>query len=81
MKKLLDTEYKRKDLVENKEFLSKSIREISELELDQNELESIESLRDSLKKSSRSSSVILDTLQSLNRELVEESIMLSLIHI
>ena len=75
LKKLLDTEYKRKDLVENKEFLSKSIREISELELDQNELESIESLRDSLKKSSRSSSVILDTLQSLNRELVEESIM------
>ena len=37
------------------------------------ELESIESRRDS--KSSRSSSVILDTLQSLNRELVEESIM------
>ena len=75
LKKLLDTEYKRKDLVENKEFLSKSIREISELELDQNELESIESRRDSLKKSSQSSSVIHDTLQSLNRELVEESIM------
>ena len=36
------------------------------------------SRKDSLKKSSRSSSVILDTLQSLNRELVEESIMNSI---
>ena len=75
LKKLLDTEYKRKDLVENTDFLEKSIQQINELQLDQSELQSIESHREELKKASRSSSGILDTFQALNRELVEESIL------
>ena len=75
LKKLLDTEYKRKDLVENTDFLEKSIQQINELQLDQSELESIESHREELKKASRSNAGILDTFQALNRELVEESIL------
>ena len=75
LKSLLDTAYKRKDAVENTDFISKSIREINELELDQVELASIESRRDELKKASRSNSTIVDTFQSLNRALVEESIL------
>jgi DNA repair protein RecN (Recombination protein N) len=75
LKKLLDTEYKRKDLVENTDFLEKSIQQINELQLDQSELQSIESHREELKKASRSNSGILDTFQALNRELVEESIL------
>ena len=75
LKKLLDTEYKKKDLVENTDFLEKSIQEIAELELSQSELEGIESRRDELKKASRSNSGIVDTCQSLHRELVEESIL------
>ena len=75
LKSLLDTAYKRKDAVENTGFISKSIQEINELELDQVELASIESRRDELKKASRSNSAIVDTFQSLNRNLVEESIL------
>ena len=75
LKSLLDTAYKRKDAVENTGFISKSIQEINELELDQVELASIESRRDELKKASRSNSTIVDTFQSLNRNLVEESIL------
>jgi len=41
LKRLLDIEYKRKDLVENTDFLEKSIGEITELELGQFELENI----------------------------------------
>ena len=73
LKKLLDTEYKRKDLVENTDFLEKSIEEITELELGQFELENIESRRDELKKASRSNAAIVDSFQNINRELVEES--------
>ncbi len=75
LKKLLDAEYKRKDLVENTGFLEKSIQEITELGIGPNELESIESNRDELKKASRSNSGIIDTFQILQRELVEESIL------
>ncbi len=75
LKKLLGTEYKRKDLVENTDFLERSIKEITELELHDSELESIESRRDELKKVSRNSSGIIDAFQNLNRELVEESIL------
>ena len=75
LKKLLDTEYKRKDLVENTDFLEKSIQQINELQLDQSELQSIESHREELKKASRNNSGILDTFQALNRELVEENIL------
>ncbi len=75
LKKLLETEFNRKDLVENVEFLDKSIQEISELELDRTEIESIELHRDELRKAIRGSSVIVDTLKSLNRELIEESIL------
>ena len=55
--------------------MEKSIQQINELQLDQSELESIESHREELKKASRSNSGILDTFQALNRELVEESIL------
>ncbi len=75
LKRLLDIEYKRKDLVENTDFLEKSIGEITELELGQFELESIESRRDELKKASRSNAGIVDTFQNINRELVEENIL------
>ncbi len=75
LKKLLDTEYKRKDSVENTGFLEKSIQQINKLQLDQSELENIESHREELKKASRSNAGILDTFQVLNRELVEESIL------
>ncbi len=75
LKKLLDNEYKRKDLVENTDFLEKSIKQINDLKLDQRELESIELHREELKKASRSNSGILDTFQALKRELVEESIL------
>ena len=75
LKRLLDIEYKRKDLVENTDFLEKSIGEITELELGQFELESIESRRDELKKASRSNAGIVDTFQNINREFVEESIL------
>ncbi|GIR95990.1 MAG: hypothetical protein CM15mP98_09600 [Paracoccaceae bacterium] len=61
--------------MENTGFISKSIQEINGLELDQVELASIESRRDELKKASRSNSTIVDTFQSLNRNLVEESIL------
>jgi DNA repair protein RecN (Recombination protein N) len=74
-KKVIDQEYKRKDLVENTGFLEKSIQEIIELELCESELVSIESRRDELKKESQISSSMIDTYQSLNRELVEESIL------
>jgi len=75
LKKLLDTEYKKKDSVENIDFLEKSIKEIAELELDQVELDSIDARRDDLKKASRSNLGIADTLKNLNRDLVEESIL------
>ena len=75
LKKLLETEFNRKDLVENVEFLDKSIQEISELGIDRTEIESIELHRDELRKAIRGSSVIVDTLKSLNRELIEESIL------
>ncbi len=75
LKKILDSEYKRKDLVENKDFLEKSIQEIKDLQLCQSELKSIESQRIELKKISRSNAGVMDTFQGLNRELVEESIL------
>ncbi len=75
LKKLLDTEYKRKDLEENTAFLEKSIEEINNLDLDRKEVENIDSRRDELKKASRSNSGIIEACQSLNRELVEESIL------
>ena len=75
LKRLLDIEYKRKDLVENTDFLEKSIAEITELKLGQFELESIETRRDELKKASRSNAGIVDTFQNINREFVEESIL------
>ena len=75
LKKLLDTEYKKKDSVENIDFLEKSIKEIAELELDQVELDSIDARRDDLKKASRSNLGIADTFKNLNRDLVEESIL------
>ena len=73
--KLLDTEYRKKDLVENKDFLEKSIKEIIELELDSIELDSIETRRDELRKSSRSNSDIVDACKNMNKDLVEESIL------
>ena len=75
LKKLLDTEYKKKDSVENKDFLEKSINEIIELKLDQIELDGIEARRDELRKASRSNTGIADTFKNLNRDLVEESIL------
>ena len=69
LKKLLDTEYKKKDTAENIDFLEKSIKEIAELELDQVELDSIDARRDDLKKASRSNLGIADTLKNLNRDL------------
>ncbi len=75
LKKLLDTEYKKKDLVENIDFLEKSIKEIAELELDQTELESIDARRDELRKASRSNAGIVDAFKNLNRDSVEESIL------
>ena len=75
LKSLLDTEYKRKDAVENADFIGNSIREINELDLDHVELASIKSRRDELKKTSRRNSTIVDTFESLNRNLVEDSIL------
>ena len=75
LKSLLDTEYKRKDAVENADFIGNSIREINELDLDHVELASIKSRRDELKKISRRNSTIVDTFESLNRNLVEDSIL------
>ena len=75
LKKILDTEYKKKDLVENIDFLEKSIKEITELELDQVELDSIDARREELRKASRSNMGISDTFKNLNRDLVEESIL------
>ena len=73
--KLLNTEYRKKDLVENRDFLEKSIKEIIELQLDSNELDSIEARRDDLRKSSRSNSDIVDAYKNMNKDLVEESIL------
>ncbi len=78
LKKRLDTEYERKNFVENTDFLDKSIREIAELELEPAELDNIEARRRELKKASRSSTGIVDILRGLNRELVEESILNSI---
>ena len=75
LKSLLDNEYKRKDAVENADFIGNSIREINELDLDHVELASIKSRRDELKKTSRRNSTIVDTFESLNRNLVEDSIL------
>ncbi len=75
LKKLLDTEYKKKDLVENIDYLEKSIKEIADLEVDQAEFDSIDARRDELRKASRSNSGIVDIFKNLNKDLVEESIL------
>ena len=62
-------------MVENTDFLEKSIHQINELQLDQGELETIESHREELKKASRSNTGILDAFQALNKDLVEDSIL------
>ncbi len=75
LKKQLETEFEKKDLVENRDFLDKSIKEIIELKLDRVELDSIDARRDELRKASRSNSGIADAFKNLNRDLVEESIL------
>ncbi len=75
LKKQLETEFRKKNLVENRDFLDKSIKEIIELKLDRVELDSIEARRDELRKASRSNSGIAEAFKNLNRDLVEESIL------
>ena len=75
LNKQLETEFKKKELVENKDFLDKSIKEIIELKLNRAELDSIDARRDELRKASRSNSGIADAFKNLNRDLVEESIL------
>jgi len=75
LKKQLENEFTKKDLVENREFLAKSIKEIVELKLDKAELDTIEAHRDELRNASRSNSDITDAFENLNRDLVEENIL------
>ena len=75
LNKQLENEFTKKDLVENRDFLAKSIKEIIELKLDKVELDTIEARRDELRKASRSNSGITETFKNLNRDLVEESIL------
>ena len=75
LKKQLENEFTKKDLVENRDFLAKSIKEIIELKLDKAELDTIEAHRDELRNASRSNSGITDAFKSLNIDLVEENIL------
>ena len=75
LKKQLENEFTKKDLVENRDFLAKSIKEIIELKLDKAELDTIEAHRDELRNASRSNSGITDAFENLNRDLVEENIL------
>ena len=75
LKKQLENEFTKKDLVENRDFLSKSIKGIIELKLDKAELDTMEENRDKLRNASRSNSGIMDAFENLNRDLVEENIL------
>ena len=75
LKKQLENEFTKKDLVENRDFLAKSIKGIIELKLDKAELDSMEEHRDKLRNASRSNSGIMDAFENLNRDLVEENIL------
>ena len=75
LKKQLENEFTKKDLVENRDFLAKSIKGIIELKLDKAELDTIEENRDKLRNASRSNSGIMDAFENLNRDLVEENIL------
>ena len=75
LKKQLENEFTKKDLVENRDFLAKSIKEIIELKIDKAELDTMEEHRDKLRTASRSNSGILDAFENLNRDLVEENIL------
>ena len=74
-KKILEEEYKKTDFVENPDFLNRSINEIIALDLKENELNSIEERRNKLKKASKISSDLLNSIQYLNRESVEQSLL------
>lgn len=75
LKKQLENEFTKKDLVENRDFLAKSIKGIIELKLDKAELDTMEENRDKLRNASRSNSGIMDAFANLNRDLVEENIL------
>ena len=75
LKKQLENEFTKKDLVENRDFLAKSIKGIIELKLDKAELDTMEENRDKLRNASRSNSGIVDAFENLNRDLVEENIL------
>ena len=75
LKKQLENEFTKKDLVENRDFLAKSIKEIIELKLDKDELDTIEAQRDELRNASRSNSGITEAFENLNKDLVEENIL------
>ena len=75
LRKQLESEFTKKDLVENSDFLAKSIKEIIELKLDKAELDTIEAHRDELRTVSRSNSGITDAFENLKRDLVEENIL------
>lgn len=75
LKKQLENEFTKKDLVENRDFLAKSIKGIIELKLDKAELDTMEENRDRLRNASRSNSGIMDAFENLNRDLVEENIL------
>ena len=75
LKKQLENEFTKKDLVENRDFLAKSIKGIIELKLDKAELDTMEENRDKLRNASRSNSGIMDAFENLNRGLVEENIL------
>ena len=75
LKKQLENEFTKKDLVENRDFLAKSIKGIIELKLDKAELDTMEENRDRLRNASRSNSGIMDAFENLNRGLVEENIL------
>ena len=75
LKKQLENEFTKKDLVENRDFLEKSIKEIIELKVDKAELDTMEERRDKLRNASRSNSGIMDAFENLNRDLVEENIL------
>ena len=75
LKKQHENEFTKKDLVENRDFLAKSIKGIIELKLDKAELDTMEENRDKLRNASRSNSGIMDAFENLNRDLVEENIL------
>ena len=75
LKKQLENEFTKQDLVENRDFLAKSIKGIIELKLDKAELDTMEENRDKLRNASRSNSGIMDAFANLNRDLVEENIL------